>query len=295
MLTKAALWARITHKTTGGLLLLPAVAFLFVFLIVPAVTLLSYSVMTQTPSGNFGAPLTFANYERLLVNPTYQRATLLTLRVAFLTAIVTTLLSYPLAIVIAYGRPMVSRIVMILVVTPLVVNVIVRTYGWQLMLGNNPTSGINWLLKALGAGKTPLALLYTEWATIVASVHVFLPLMVLPVATSLGRISPSLNEAARMLGAPAWRAFLNVALPLSLPGLTAGLTIVFSLTAASYVTPQMVGGPRPMLGILLEQEVTTSNNWPMGGAIATVMVTIALVVMVGVNWFAVRRERLRSV
>jgi putative spermidine/putrescine transport system permease protein len=110
----------------------------------------------------------------------------------------------------------------------------------------------------------------------------------------LGRINPSLNEAARMLGAPAWRAFLRVTLPLSVPGLLAGLTIVFSLTAASYVTPQMVGGSRGlMLGVLLEQQINTSFDWPMAAAIAAVMVAIALIANVGVEWALGRRGALR--
>ena len=176
---------------------------------------------------------------------------------------------------------------MILVVAPLVVSVIVRTYGWQLLLGNSNTGVLNWILGALGAGPAPVKVLYTEWAIVIASVHVFLPLMVLPLSASLGRINPSLNEAARVLGAPAWRAFLRITLPLSLPGLIAGLTIVFSLTAASYVTPQMVGGSRGlMLGVLLEQQINTAFDWPMAAAIAVVMVAIALIASLGVGWFA---------
>jgi putative spermidine/putrescine transport system permease protein len=97
-----------------------------------------------------------------------------------------------------------------------------------------------------------------------------------------------------MLGAPAWRAFLRVTLPLSMPGLVAGLTIVFSLTAGSYVTPQMVGGTRGlMLGVLLEQQINTAFDWPMAAAIAAVMVTIALVANVGVGWLAERHAAAR--
>ena len=178
--------------------------------------------------------------------------------------------------------------------SPLVVSVIVRTYGWQLLLGNSATGGLNWLLHALGAGPTPVRVMYSEWAVVIASVHVFLPLMVLPLSASLGRINPSLNEAARMLGAPAWRAFLRVTLPLSMPGLVAGLTIVFSLTAGSYVTPQMVGGTRGlMLGVLLEQQINTAFHWPMAAAIAAVMVTIALVANVGVGWLSERHAAAR--
>jgi len=275
-------------------LLLPALAFLVVFLVLPSLILLGYSVLTQSQGGDISLPLTFASYERLIFSAAYRRVVILTLRVAFLTSLFTSLLAYPAAMVIAYGKPVFSRITMILVVAPLVVSVIVRTYGWQLLLGNSATGGLNWLLHALGAGPTPVRVMYSEWAVVIASVHVFLPLMVLPLSASLGRINPSLNEAARMLGAPAWRAFLRVTLPLSMPGLVAGLTIVFSLTAGSYVTPQMVGGTRGlMLGVLLEQQINTAFDWPMAAAIAAVMVTIALVANVGVGWLSERHAAAR--
>lgn len=282
-------------KSLMGLaLLFPALAFLTVFLVLPSLILLGYSALTQSQSGDISPPLTLGSYQRLVFSPTYRHVVMTTLRVAFLTALFTSLLAYPLAMVIAYGRSIASRITMILVVAPLVVSVIVRTYGWQLLLGNSNTGVLNWILGALGAGPAPVKVLYTEWAIVIASVHVFLPLMVLPLSASLGRINPSLNEAARVLGAPAWRAFLRITLPLSLPGLIAGLTIVFSLTAASYVTPQMVGGSRGlMLGVLLEQQINTAFDWPMAAAIAVVMVAIALIASLGVGWFADGRAALR--
>jgi putative spermidine/putrescine transport system permease protein len=283
-----------TRSVLGIAMLAPSLGFLLVFLVVPSLILLSYSVLTQTQGGDISLPLTLSSYERLVFSPAYRRVMLLTLRVAFFTSLFTCLLAYPLAMVIAYGRPMFSRITMILVVLPLMVGVIVRTYGWMLLLGNNNAGVLNWILHALGTGPAPVKVMYTEWATVIASVHVFLPLMVLPLAASLGRINPSLNEAARMLGAPAWRAFLRITLPLSVPGLLAGLTIVFSLTAASYVTPQMVGGNRGlMLGVLLEQQINTSFDWPLAAAIASIMVAIALIANVGVEWFVGRRAAAR--
>jgi putative spermidine/putrescine transport system permease protein len=282
-------------KSLMGLaLLFPALAFLTVFLLLPSLILLGYSVLTQNQSGDISLPLTIGSYERLIFSPAYRRVVMTTLRVASFTALFTSLLAYPLAMVIAYGWPLASRVTMILVVAPLVVSVIVRSYGWQLLLGNSNTGVLNWILAALGAGPAPVKVLYTEWAIVIASVHVFLPLMVLPLSASLGRINPSLNEAARVLGAPAWRAFLRITLPLSMPGLIAGLTIVFSLTAASYVTPEMVGGSRGlMLGVLLEQQINTAFDWPMAAAIAVVMAAIALIATVGVGWFADGRAALR--
>jgi putative spermidine/putrescine transport system permease protein len=283
-----------SRPAAGIAMLVPSLGFLVVFLVVPSLILLTYSVLTQSQGGDIGLPLSLSSFERLAFSPAYRRVVLLTLRVACLTSLFTALLAYPLAMTIAYGRPAFSRVAMIVVVLPLMVSVIVRTYGWQLLLANNNVGVVNWVLHAFGAGPAPVQVMYSEWAIVIASVHVFLPLMVLPLAASLGRIDPSLNEAARMLGAPAWRAFLRITLPLSRPGLLAGLTIVFSLTAASYVTPQMVGGNRGlMLGVLLEQQINTSFDWPMAAAIASVMVAIALLANVGVEWFVGRRAAAR--
>ena len=192
--------ASFPRSAVGLALLLPALAFLVVFLVLPSLILLGYSVLTQSQGGDISLPLTFASYERLIFSAAYRRVVILTLRVAFFTSLFTSLLAYPRR----WSSPTetgLSRITMILVVA-LVVSVIVRTYGWQLLLGNSPTGGLNWLLHALGAGPTPVQVMYSEWAVVIASVHVFLPLMVLPLSASLGRINPSLNEAARMLGAP---------------------------------------------------------------------------------------------
>jgi putative spermidine/putrescine transport system permease protein len=284
----------IFRLSIGALLLLPALGFLFFFLLVPSITLLGSSVLTQSPTGDIGLPATLEHYDRLLFSPAYQRVVLRTLSISLWTSVISIVLAYPLAMVIAYGRPALSRLTMLVVVAPLVVSVIVRCYGWQLLLGNSKSGVVNWLLASLSSNPASIKVMYTEWAVIIASVHVFLPLIVLPIATSLARISPFLIEAARMLGAPPWRAFLRVTLPLSAPGLTAGVTIVFALTAASFVTPQLVGGTKgSMLGILLEQQAMTVFDWPMTGAIASVMVAIALCSNAGSTWiigFLTRRS-----
>lgn len=286
----AASWRQLVRP----LMVLPALAFLLVFLVLPSLTLFSYSVQTQAGDGSIGLPLTLGNFQHLLFTPAYQQTVLLTLRVSLWTSAISVLLAYPLAMAVAYGNRIMSSITLVLVVMPLVVSVIVRTYGWELLLGNSATGVVNSILATLGAPPALLHVMFTEWAVIIASVHVFLPLMVLPIAASLGRINPSLSEAARMLGAPGWRAFLDITLPLSMPGLMAGLTIVFSLTASSYVTPTILGGTRgAMLGNLLEQQVTTTYDWAMAAAIATVMVAITLAANVGVTWLLEHRQTVR--
>ena len=155
-------------------------------------------------------------------------------------------------------------------------SVIVRTYGWQLLLGNSPTGGLNWLLHAL-CGLTPVQVMYSEWAVVIASVHVFLPLMVLPLSASLGRIiRPSTRRPACWAPPHGGHSCGDTAAQHAGPCGRPDHRV--SLTAGSYVTPQMVGGTRGlMLGVLLEQQINTAFDWPMAAAIAAVMVTIALV------------------
>lgn len=266
-------------RVAGGLMLFPALAFLLAFFIVPAGVLFSYSVLTQQASGSIGLPFTASHYFHLVDTPLYRDVLAITLRIAVWTAAVSVLLGYPVALVIVRGKPWVGRVVTIVLVAPLVVSIVVRTYGWQLVLANSKAGVVNWVLGALGFGVAPLQVMYSETAVVIGSLHVFLPLMVLPLASSLARIKPSLEEAARTLGASEWRVFRRVTFPLSIPGLAAGLTIVFSLTAASYVTPAILGGNHAqMLGNLLEEQVVTVYDWPFSAAIAVAMVVLTFTV-----------------
>ena len=120
-------------------------------------------------------------------------------------------------------------------------------------------------------------LLYTEWAVLIACVHVYLPFMVMPLATAIGRIDRSVEEAALVAGATRLQGFLRIILPLSLPGLAVGVSLVFSLSAAAYVTPQILGGNfTPLLGTLIEQQILTLSDWPFGAAISTMLIAMVL-------------------
>jgi putative spermidine/putrescine transport system permease protein len=269
----------------GAALLLPAVGFLIAFFIVPAASLLVDGFLTQDTHGMPKLPLTLSHYEHFFGTWLYSHVLLTTLRISLLTALLAAILGYPVALVMTRGHPAISRIVTIVTIAPLVVSVVVRTYGWQLILGNNGMGILNSVLLSAGVIRTPLRLLYSETAVVIGSLHVFLPMMVLPLASALGRINPSLEEAARTLGAPAWLVFRRVTLPLSLPGLAVGFTLVFSLTAGSFVTPAILGGTSAqMLGNLIEQQILVVYDWPFGAAIASVLVAIVL----GINLIMMR-------
>jgi putative spermidine/putrescine transport system permease protein len=273
------------------LLLSPTLLFLLVFFILPAAGLISYSVLTQSPAGTIGLPFTLAHYQHFFGTPLYSRVLLITLRISLCTTLAAALLAYPTALVMTRCGPGVRRLITMIVIAPLIVSVVVRTYGWELILANGPTGLLNWLLLTTGIVHAPLRLLYTETAVVIGSLHVFFPLMVLPLASALGKIDPRLEDAARTLGAGAWRTFRRVTLPLSLPGLAVGCGLVFSLTAGSFVTPAILGGTgAQMLGMLVDQQILVVYDWPFGATVATVLVAIVLAVNALSNRVLSRRD-----
>jgi len=274
-----------------GLLLLPSLLFLAIFFALPALGLVSYSVLTQSPEGTVGLPFTLAHYQHFFGTPLYSRVLLITLRISLMTTAAAVALAYPVALVMSRSAPAFRRVITMIVIAPLIVSVVVRTYGWELILGNGPTGILNWLLLATGIAKSPLRLLYTETAVVIGSLHVFFPMMVLPLASSLGKIDPRLEDAARTLGAGVWRTFRRVTLPLSLPGLATGCGLVFSLTAGSFVTPAILGGTgAQMLGMLVDQQILVVYDWPFGATVASVLVAIVLIVNILSNRALSRRR-----
>jgi putative spermidine/putrescine transport system permease protein len=254
----------------------PAVIFLLACFVLPAAQTLYLGIGARTEAGVMQYGLTLENYRRAFATDLYWRVLLRTIRMATSAAIVAAIVGYPLAWVLARGRPWLSRTVTLVLVTPLLVNVVVRSYGWSAILSRNGL--ISWVLQGLG-WEDPPAILYTEWAVLIASVHVFLPFMVLPLAGAIGRIPPAAEQAATVAGAGPFQRFLRIILPLSLPGLAVGLPLVFSLTAAAFVTPQILGGNfSPLLGTLIEQQVLTLHDWPFGAALASLLVTMVLLV-----------------
>jgi len=279
------------ERLVPAALLLPSLLFLAVFFALPALGLVSYSFLTQSPEGIVGLPVTLQHYQHFFGTPLYSRVLLTTLRISLTTTAVAVLLAYPVALVMSRSPSAIRRIITMIVIAPLIVSVVVRTYGWQLILGNGPTGILNWLLITTGLTKTPVRLLYTEAAVVIGSLHVFFPMMVLPLASALGKIDPRLEDAARTLGAGAWRTFRRITLPLSLPGLAVGCGLVFSLTAGSFVTPAILGGTgAQMLGMLVDQQILVVYDWPFGATVATVLVAIVLVVNIVSNWVLRRRE-----
>jgi putative spermidine/putrescine transport system permease protein len=263
------------------LLLLPAGGLLLVFFILPYLNLLLISFFTPSPRAPYLRILTLANYDRLVRDAFTWGVVWRTVWLGALTTALCLLLSYPLAYHLARARRGAKAALMVLVVSPLLVGVLIRTYGWMVLLQD--TGLINQALQALGLRRLPL--MYNQTGAIIGLVHVFIPFMVLTVAAAIQGIDPELELAARSLGAGAWRTFWRVTGPLSLHGVLAGTVLVFVLAESSYVIPSLLGGFTVLtVPILVVRTITELFNWPGGSAFAMLFFAITL----GVLWLYLR-------
>lgn len=257
-------------------LLLPAGVLFVVFFLVPLGVLAVNSFHDYSRLTGIIPDFTLKNYVRILSDSFYLEMAVRTLRLAFATSIVTLVVGYPIALYLTVATPRQRAWIILFVLSPLLVSVIVRTFGWLILLGSNGL--VDNALQALGIeGGT---LLHTEGAVVAGLVNVLLPFLVLSVATSLQAIDPAVPLAAASLGASPWRVFRTVTVPLSLPGVLSGLLIVFSLASSSFVTPALLGGSNyKVLSTMVYQQAMVLQNWPFAAAFAVALVLIVFVVL----------------
>lgn len=215
--------------------------------------------------------VTAENFVRLFSEPYYRTVILTTIRIAALTALFSLLLGFPLAYFLARTNTAWRGVLLFLVIAPLMTGVIVRTYGWIVLLGSQ--GAVNSLLIGVGAISEPIKILETETAVLIALVHILMPYMVFPLFSSLASQDPNVERAAATLGASRTRTFFEVTLPLSRGGIMMGSALVFTLTAGAVVTPSLLGGNAvKMLGQTIYDLVLSTLNWPFASAVAMVLV-----------------------
>jgi putative spermidine/putrescine transport system permease protein len=250
-------------------------------LAIALLTVLQYSVRAYVPGSLDVGGLTLDNF-RDLFKGLYAQAFYNTVALSFKTALFGLLLSYPLAYALVRARRgWLKSSILIIVITPLFLGEVVRTYSWIIVLGSS--GFLNSLLLALGLIDTPLHLMFTQTGVVLALVHVTLPIMVLMLATGLSHIDPAYEKAATSLGAGPIRAFLTITLPLSLPGIVASLTTAFAWTFSAFATPQLIGGGKvSTVATLVYQLGFSSLNFPfaaalsVAGLVLTVLLLMAL-------------------
>jgi ABC-type spermidine/putrescine transport system permease subunit I len=261
-----------------SILLSPISIIYILFLLAPISYFLAVSFFKYSPAELFTSQVTTENYTRLLSDAYYRAVIYDTFRISAIVTVVSLLLAYGLAFFLSRTRSGVRGILMFLIVAPLMTGIIVRTYGWIVLLGSGGL--VNGVLIWLGLINQPLQLLNSEATVIVALVHIMMPYMVFPIFSSLASQDPHLVPAASTLGASPLRTFLEVTLPLSRSGIVMGSALVFTLTAGSVVTPQLLGGREVMMmGQTIYQLILSTFNWPLGAAVAALLVLTQFLVI----------------
>lgn len=255
---------------TNYLLTTPAGLFLAFFLI-SMLFLFRYSFNKWQPASGMYSAWTLEQYGAVLSNPYYYRVILDTLRISFYITALTLLLGYPVAYLISISKQ--KSMLILLVALPLVMNVLIRAYGWLVMLS---ASGlINSTLMALHILREPARLIYTEFSLIAALVTELLPFMVLPIEGVLEKIDVSLKEAAMSLGASPMRTFLSITFPLTVPGVMAGTFLTFALSASAFAFPLLLGGGNiRVMSLEIRQRMSFTLNWPLGAAQAVILMLL---------------------
>ena len=265
-----------TKGSTAALMLAPAGFIFLFFFAVPFAVMAAMSVLTANPMVAPNAAFTLRHYERIAGDIFYFEVLWQTLRLGLLTTILSLLMGYPLAFLIARATSPTARTLLLMaVIAPMVMGLVVRTYAWLGMFSNRGV--INGTLMSMGLITEPIPILGSEGAVVIALCHIYVPFMILTLTGVIARIDPRLEEAARGLGATRVKAFIEVTLPLSAPGILAGSLLVFALAISAYVTPIVIGGYEVLtLPMLIFQQVSATFNLGFAAALGVVLLIVAL-------------------
>ncbi|AOG05266.1 ABC transporter permease [Bosea sp. RAC05] len=268
--------ARYRRREQGLMLLLasPAVIVILALVVIPVGWL-----MTQSFYDN---GFTLEHYRRIFSEDIYWRSFTLTFRIALIVTVMTLILGYPVAYAAAHVKRPWDVLILSFVILPFWTSVLVRAYAWLVLLQR--TGVTNQMLEGLGLISEPLALVHNELGTIIATVHILLPFMVLPLYSTMQKIPRELMLAGASLGGGPLHSFLRIFLPLSLPGVVAGLTLVFVLTLGFYITPELLGGGRTiMISMVVSRNVELYNEWGAASAVGVVLLVCVLAIFMAVG------------
>lgn len=253
----------------------PYVAWISFIIVLPMLLIVLYAF---TVSGNevLTFRFTFENFVRFVTDSVFMEVLLRSLYIAVITTVLCILFGYPIAYAIAHLTDHGNTIMILLITMPTWVNMLVRTYAWMGILQDEGV--LNTVLSWFGIGPVPM--IHTSFAVILGMVYNFLPFMILQIHTSLAKMDKSLLEAAGDLGATPAQSFLRVTLPLSLPGVISGITLVFLPAVSSFFIPKLLGGGQFVLvGNIIESQFLTTGDWNFGSAISLIMAIIIMLSM----------------
>ncbi len=259
----------------GWRLLAPALVLLTVAFVVPVAMLVPTSVRPYVPLVGITSGFTARHSVKLLTDSYYLEIIGRTLALGLTVTCSTLIIGYPLAFFLARTSSRWRNWLTILVVFPLMLNLVVRTFGWIALLAQNGL--VNQALQALGLVESPVKLIFNFAGLLIGLTHIFLPFMVLVLIGAIQNIPRDVEDAARVLGASWGSAFLRVTLPLSAPGILSGSILVFVLTISALVTPRLLGGPTyQVMSTLIYDEFLSRLNWPAGSAQSLLLTAMVL-------------------
>jgi putative spermidine/putrescine transport system permease protein len=276
------------RSLTPYLLIAIPVMFLLAFFVIPSAVLLSMSVVESEdtiPTGN----LTPDNFTTLLSNRLYLNAIIRSVYVGVASGILVVLLAYPLAYFLVRTTSRWKNLLIAVSLAPLLASVIVRTYGWWVVL--NREGALNTALRSFGILDQPLIMLPSTIAIIVGLAHALLPYGVLTIMASLNGLNPSLERAAMSLGAGRARTFLSVTLPLTAPGIIGGFLLTFAIAMSAYATPAILGGPTTeVMATMIRRFMLELLDWSLGSAMGAILLVSAMLLLLLTTMLGDRRR-----
>ncbi|HWT63629.1 MAG TPA: ABC transporter permease [Ochrobactrum sp.] len=258
----------------------PSTLLFFALVLLPLALTVMLSFNTYSYDKGIQDIYTIANYSQVLQDPYYLNIFWRTLRLALMTTVIAVIIGVPEAYILSNMCAPWRSIFLLVIIGPLLVSVVVRTFGWSMLLGRNGL--VNSTLELLGLPAAQI--LYTETAIVIGLVHIMLPFMVIPVWTVLQKLDPTVEAAALTLGASRFTALRRVVFPQAVLGILSGSLIVFALSASSFAIPGLLGGRRlKMAATVVYDEFLIELNWPLGAAIAIIVLVANLIIMIAYN------------
>jgi putative spermidine/putrescine transport system permease protein len=265
-------------------------AFLLIFFVVPNAFLLTTSFL-KSEDQVLTSQLTLENFTYLLTKPLYLFAILRSFWISAATGALVVLLAYPLAYYLARTASRWRGAMIAMALAPLLASVVVRTYGWWVLL--NRDGPISLLMQWMDLSRGPLAILPSSLAIVIGLVHSLLPYGVLTILSAVNSINPSLERAAMSLGASRTRTFLNVTLPLSMNGIAGAFLLAFSLSISAYATPAILGGPATAtMATRIYEFLTSLDDWSLGAAMAAILIVSTMLMLMISSLAGARRARI---
>jgi putative spermidine/putrescine transport system permease protein len=265
-------------RLPGLVLVSPLLLILLFAFIAPALLMVPLSLREYVPGSGISANWTLANYTSIVTDEYFREVVVRTLVLGFGVTAICLLLGYPLAYFIAHSGPTMRLTLTMLVIFPMLLNLVVRSFGWIALLANRGL--INNLLIDVGLIERPIRMMFNLFGLLVGMSHIFLPFMVLMLVPAIQAIPKDVQSAAYTLAASRLRVFWSITLPMSAPGILSGSILVFVLTISALVTPRMLGGPTyKVMATLIYDDFLQTLDWPAGAAMSFALTALTMLVI----------------